>query len=153
MRISTVQIVLFRILRRANAQHKSGRSACSASEAGETSKTVGTAGKWRGAKMNIQGAYAALNQWLACYYKLCGRIGLDLPINNSQIICLGENEVLRLTRESRVKHLKVEQGIVWLTGTPATGDTLLQHGDCFVLEKDWPFVVQAIGPARIILVS
>jgi Protein of unknown function (DUF2917) len=45
--------------------------------------------------------------------------------------------------------LKVREGIVWLTGTPAVGDVILRIGDRFVLDERWPFVVQAMEDAVI----
>jgi hypothetical protein len=45
--------------------------------------------------------------------------------------------------------LKVREGIVWLTGTPADSDVILQRGDRFVLDERWPFVLQAMEDAEI----
>ena len=98
-------------------------------------------------------AYMSLNDWLGSYYRICGRTGFDLPTTASRTILLRANKVIRLTRESRVKHLEVRRGAVWLTGTPAQGDVLLRDGERFVMQENWPFVVQAIGNAQIVLVS
>lgn len=71
----------------------------------------------------------------------------------SQTIHLRTHEIVRLTPESRAKLLEVRQGTVWLTGTPAQGDVLLCNGDRFDLNDNWPFVVEAIGKAEIVLLS
>lgn len=149
MKINTVQTILFRLLRDVNEQHRREKSGHSISGAAEN-KTI-VPGKWRRAKLRIRRACVILNDWLALYYRLCGRTGFDLPVQESQVICLHANEVVQLTRAHRAKHLQVKQGIVWLTGTPANGDKLLRDGERFVLERHWPFVVQAIGRAKIIL--
>jgi hypothetical protein len=94
-----------------------------------------------------------LNNWLASYGRLCERTGFDLPAMESPIIFLRENEVIRITKHARAKHLEVAQGTVWLTGSPANGDVLLHEGERFSFTDNWPFVVQAIGPARIVLLS
>jgi hypothetical protein len=64
---------------------------------------------------------------------------------------LGPDEILRLTGSCGVNRLRVHQGTVWLTGTPASGDVLLRAGDHFPLTARWPFILQALGDAEIVL--
>jgi hypothetical protein len=64
---------------------------------------------------------------------------------------LPRGAVIRLERRSCIKHLRVISGLVWLTATPANGDVLLASGEMLNLKKDWPFVVEALEPAELIL--
>lgn len=68
-------------------------------------------------------------------------------------VCLRANEVLRLEKPSRTQSLAVRSGTIWLTGTPAQGDVLLQAGDRFHLTTGWPFVLQALGDAEMVLLQ
>ena len=93
-----------------------------------------------------------MNGWLQDYYRLCGRTGFDLPNNEPRNVSLRPDEILRLTPETRISRITVVRGTVWLTGSPADGDVLLAAGENFRLEGNWPFVVQALGEATVILV-
>jgi DUF2917 family protein len=76
------------------------------------------------------------------------------PIRSELVPCnvtMDSGTVLRLTKESGVKELEVRQGAVWLTGTPASGDVLLQSGDRFVCTGNWPYVLQALGDTAMVL--
>lgn len=93
---------------------------------------------------------SAVNNWLNLYYHRCGRRCGD-SLGKSRIVHLRANEIVRITRKDGAKRLLVEQGIVWLTETPALGDTILRAGESFNLENNWPFVVQSIGAAGTIV--
>lgn len=95
----------------------------------------------------------ALNGHLAALYRLCERTGLDLPTPHSGVVRLAVNDTMRLSVADRVEYLEVLRGTIWLTGTPATGDVLLREGEGFVLADDWPFVVQAMSPAEIVMLT
>ena len=114
--------------------------------------TRGISKRWRSIAGRIARTYSAVNGWLQVYYRLCGRTGFDLPAAAPRTICLADGQVLRLTPDLRVSHIEVKEGTVWLTGCPANGDVLLREGDRFELSNQWPFVVQAIGNAIVVLV-
>lgn len=151
MKINTVQTILFRQLRELNEQHKVGSRAhkASVSDGTDVPLSHGHARPWLFTKIRRLGL--ALNEWLASYYRMCHRSGLESSVAESRIIHLRAHEVVRLTPERRAKHLEVRQGTVWLTGTPAQGDVLLSTGNRFNLNDNWPFVVEAIGNADLIL--
>jgi hypothetical protein len=67
-------------------------------------------------------------------------------------IRLRDDEVVRLTRASGFARVEVRRGTIWLTGTPANSDVLLPAGEHFQFTNDWPFVLQAMGEAEIVLV-
>ncbi|HEY5894080.1 MAG TPA: DUF2917 domain-containing protein [Chthoniobacterales bacterium] len=52
---------------------------------------------------------------------------------------------------SGITHVRVETGKIWLTATPGTEDIVLQAGDLFTFTQDWPFVLETLSDARIIL--
>lgn len=59
-------------------------------------------------------------------------------------VSLADGEVLRLEKASGIQKLRVRQGRVWLTRTPADGDILLKRGDEVELDHGWPIVVQSL---------
>ena len=59
--------------------------------------------------------------------------------------------MLRLEKNSSVTNIEIKSGIVWLTGTPANGDVLLQDGDQFELQNNWPYVIEALEQAGLLL--
>jgi hypothetical protein len=59
------------------------------------------------------------------------------------------NELVRLQERSGRRSVIVRKGIVWLTGTPACGDVILQCGARFEFGDQWPFVLQALEDAEI----
>ena len=65
------------------------------------------------------------------------------------MVHLLRDEVIRLEASSTIASIEVESGLVWLTSTPANGDVLLRQGDQFTLRDHWPFVIQALGDARL----
>lgn len=108
--------------------------------------------RWRVIAGRIVRACTAVNCWLQDYYRLCGRTGFDLPNNDPRNVFLRPDEVLRLTPENRISRITIVRGTIWLTASPANGDVLLSAGENFSLEGNWPFVVQALGEAAVILV-
>jgi hypothetical protein len=66
---------------------------------------------------------------------------------------LGRNGIIQLQEHCGARGLRVLRGTVWLTGTPAENDVVLQAGHRFPLTGRWPFVLQAMGDADIELLS
>lgn len=93
----------------------------------------------------------ALEAALYILYGLSGRTGFDLPPARSRIVDLAHNEIRRIDEADGARVLEVLHGTVWITATPADGDVLLRAGDRLELEDRWPFVAQALGPARLLL--
>jgi hypothetical protein len=69
-----------------------------------------------------------------------------------ETISLNRGEVIRLEKNCGVKNIATKSGIVWLTGTPASGDVLLQNGEQFELQNQWPYVIEALEEAELLLV-
>lgn len=59
-------------------------------------------------------------------------------------ISLERGEVKRLNKNSGVRTIKVKSGVIWITGTPADGDILLQRGESLELRNQWPYVLEAL---------
>lgn len=137
MRIPVVRTILFRAPRRAN-----DFPAC-----GNPSGLGIRAKRWLAGW--VRRTWAALEGLLLRSHRLYGCKRVGLPVLRT--IFLRANETLRITPDSGVTCVEVRRGIVWLTGSPAKGDVLLHPGDRFALVRDWPFVVQAMGSAEIIL--
>lgn len=92
-----------------------------------------------------------LESALGLLYGLSSRTGLDLPRAEHAIVRLAHNEVRRIGEADGVRYIEVLQGTVWITATPAAGDLLLGAGEWMLLEDRWPFVAQALEPARVLL--
>ena len=75
----------------------------------------------------------------------------DRRARRAEVVLLERDKVIRMEKTSRVKHLEVKSGIAWLTATPADGDILLHPGDRFELRHAWPYVIQALEPAELLL--
>jgi hypothetical protein len=68
-------------------------------------------------------------------------------------IHLDRGEIIRLNKDSGIRQVQVRSGAIWLTGTPDRADILLHRADRFQLSNNWPFVLQALEEARIVLLS
>lgn len=68
-------------------------------------------------------------------------------------VALKPDEMLCLSKTSGVNRMRVRQGVVWVTETPATRDVLLQAGDQFEFSGHWPVVVQSLGDAQAVLIG
>ena len=73
--------------------------------------------------------------------------------STARSVHLKRGAVVRLEKSSGVKSIEVKRGTVWLTGTPAREDVLLEAGLRFHTAKDWPYVIQALEPGEIIFDS
>lgn len=62
----------------------------------------------------------------------------SLSLRNGDVLRLDARPYTRMT--CRVTH-----GTIWLTITPADGDTILRAGDSVTLARAWPVVIQAMG--------
>ena len=92
-----------------------------------------------------------LESALDILYGLSGRTGFDLPSARSRIVDLAGDEIRRIDEADGAYYVEVLHGTVWITATPADGDVLLRAGDRLALADCWPFVVQALRPARLLL--
>ena len=81
------------------------------------------------------------------------RSALFEATRQSFAIRLGRNGIIQLEEHCGAGCLRVRRGTVWLTGTPAEIDVVLQAGNRFNLSGQWPFVLQAMGDADIELLS
>jgi hypothetical protein len=106
---------------------------------------------WQWLKTKLPGWCEAVRFNLASH-SLFHRMAGCLPrVTEPHVVHLRGNEVIRLTKVSGFNHVEVQGGAIWLTGTPADGDMLLRTGERFHLTHDWPFVLQAMPEAQIIL--
>ena len=53
--------------------------------------------------------------------------------------------------DRRIAQVTVLSGIVWITGTPSSGDTLLRCGECHGFGSEYPHVIEAIVEATVSL--
>lgn len=76
--------------------------------------------------------------------------GAVAPRPAAERIALPAGQVRRLAaRGRRPVVVSVAHGTVWLTLTPAAGDTILHGGDRFPITAGWPIVVQALTDAEV----
>lgn len=70
-----------------------------------------------------------------------------------KIMRLERGEVIRLEKNSDVRNIEAKNGVIWLTGTPAAGDVLLHSGEQLELQNNWPYVIEALERAELLLIS
>ena len=74
-------------------------------------------------------------------------------ICNQNAISLPRRKVLRIDRDDGVNRIQVQQGVVWLTGSPGREDVLVRRGEEYQLPAQWPFVIEALSDARVELLA
>ena len=78
------------------------------------------------------------------------RLRCEIAAGTGAGICrLKRDETLSLEKKTRAKMLQVNRGILWLTGTPANGDVILEAGQAFEFQNHWPYVIQALEASEI----
>lgn len=99
---------------------------------------------------NVLRAGCAWLSSLAAYRRQSGLAELG-ACSDERIVHLGANELIRLTKHSRVARIEVIRGALWVTETPAKGDLLLGPGEQLVPGGGWPIVIQATKETEILL--
>ena len=77
----------------------------------------------------------------------------EMKTMEESVVKLSLDEVYRVNRADGARRVQVEHGTIWLTGTPASNDTILSEGDDFQFTDNWPFVIQALEETEIKLVE
>jgi hypothetical protein len=71
--------------------------------------------------------------------------------NEKFSIRLRRNQVMTIDQTSVARSIEVKHGAVWLTGTPAGKDVVLQAKESFCLTHHYPFVIEALSDTEITL--
>jgi hypothetical protein len=81
----------------------------------------------------------------ATFYRVV-RLFSRRPASSLCALSLRDGDVLRLDAGPHAwMTCRVTHGTIWLTATPADGDTILRAGDRVTLTRAWPVIVQAMG--------
>ncbi len=64
---------------------------------------------------------------------------------------LQRGQVIRLGKDLKIRCIQMMSGRIWLTGTPAQGDLILSGSERLELSDHWPFVIEALEPAELLL--
>lgn len=83
-------------------------------------------------------------------WSLSGRVSLPAEIRSTNAGHLPRGMVLSLDQADGVAFLELKRGTVWITGTPARGDTILQTGEKHDFGNSWPYVIEAMSDADFI---
>jgi hypothetical protein len=67
-------------------------------------------------------------------------------VAGSKTVWLRPGRVMRIRQPGVIR---IYDGIVWLTGTPAKMDVILRAGERFELKGDGPYVVEVLAEAKI----
>ena len=67
------------------------------------------------------------------------------------VVSLRRNQVFTIPKMPTTRCIEVRRGEVWLTGTPAERDIVLQMDETLCLANGHPFVVEALADAEIVL--
>lgn len=87
----------------------------------------------------------------ACPFPWSSEHAEAVPLPSVESLRMECDAIIRLEKASRVKSIEVISGIAWLTGTPGDEDILLRAGERHDLHDTWPFVVQALEQAIVVL--
>jgi hypothetical protein len=71
--------------------------------------------------------------------------------NGTSSLRLQRNQVMTIDQPSVARNIGVKHGDVWLTGTPAGKDVVLQAKESFCLTNHYPFVIEALSDTEITL--
>ena len=100
--------------------------------------------------MDINAAQPALFYRLRrIFTALCGTLPVESSLDTT--VRLKRSQVLTIAKRSTACRLVVQQGKVWATSAPATGDFVLEAGAGLNLAARHPFVVEALTDSEIIL--
>lgn len=76
----------------------------------------------------------------------CGQVQAE-----TRAIRLRRHQVLTIASAAVAGRIQVQQGTVWLTATPGEKDVLLTAGTNLNLTNHYPFVLEALTGAEIVL--
>jgi hypothetical protein len=71
--------------------------------------------------------------------------------NGTFSLQLRRSQVMTIDQPSVARNIGVKHGAVWLTGTSAGKDVVLQAKESFCLTNHYPFVIEALSDTEIIL--
>lgn len=81
-------------------------------------------------------------------WSLSGRVNLPVATSTTEVAHLPRGMVFTLEKSDGVSRLELTRGTVWITGTPACGDTILGVGDVYEFGNRWPYVIEALEDAE-----
>lgn len=99
--------------------------------------------------MNINALQSVLLCWLQPT-PVAGCNEVSLVQVEEKPVSLRRGQVMTICKKSPAR-IEVLRGTIWLTGTPAEKDVVLQAGDEFRLADGEKFVIEALTDAEIIL--
>lgn len=98
MKINTVQTILFRQLRELNERRNIDPPSQLNREESGTNPSPQNPDNSRRVIATVRHLFSAISQWLATYYNLCERTGLDLPAVKPQTFSRHRGKNIRLKR-------------------------------------------------------
>jgi hypothetical protein len=63
---------------------------------------------------------------------------------------LAKGEILRVS-DARTREITILSGVIWMTGTPSSGDIVLRAGECHRFGAEYPHVIEAMTEATVSL--
>jgi len=80
-----------------------------------------------------------------CLWRLGSMDSMGIEIRRLK---LPKGRVARIDKGTH-REISVKQGTIWLTATPAAGDTVLKNGAEVILSEGFPWVLEAIEDAEV----
>lgn len=71
-------------------------------------------------------------------------VDMGVPTGQIGTFYLKRREVTRLEKNSYAKGIKLWTGMLWVTGTPASGDMVLFPCESFIFRDEWPYLIEAL---------
>lgn len=104
----------------------------------------------QGLRTVIGTMFQRVGTFLEKLWALSDRVSLPSTVSSREIAHLPCGMVLSLERVDGITHLEITRGLVWVTGTPARGDTILRPGEVFESGDQWPYVIEALVDAEFV---
>ncbi|RBP45233.1 DUF2917 family protein [Roseimicrobium gellanilyticum] len=104
-------------------------------------------------RTTVGGMLHRIGEALEKLWTLSGRVSLPGAVSTTEAAHLPRGMVFTLEKSDGVSRLELTQGRVWITGTPARGDTILGPGEAYEFGNCWPYVIEALEEAEFIASS
>lgn len=101
-------------------------------------------------RTTVEGVFHRIGQAMEKLWALSSRVSVPATICSPEMANLPRGKVVNLDRGDGVSRLELTHGTLWITGTPARGDTVLSAGEVYEFGNRWPYVVEALSDAEFI---
>jgi hypothetical protein len=104
----------------------------------------------QGLKTVVEAMLQRVGSFLGKLRTISDRVGAPTAVFSREVVHLPRGMVLSLDQAGGITCLELSSGVVWVTGTPARGDTILRPGEPYEFGDQWPYVIEALVDAEFV---